>query len=256
MAKKSVKKLIKTLWQLKIIYDSSHIGAYSAQAVLFLLISLVPLAMLFVMVVTAVQHADLFGTGKILSSLIVPHTGSHLAALLKQAKQQATFPLVSVTSVFLVWTATKGMRCVAQGINVIYGTRGGLKQGVQAAVYTFGAFAAVVGTVLLWNALGRKIALEAAVFAPMTAVFALGYKIFSPPPQRLCHQLAGAATAAAGWIVFTRGYGLYIRYFPGYSAVYGSFGAVVLAVLWLYVCINILLTGALINKILAHNRER
>ncbi|MEG0019288.1 MAG: YhjD/YihY/BrkB family envelope integrity protein, partial [Oscillospiraceae bacterium] len=59
----------------------------------------------------------------------------------------------------------------------------------------------------------------------------------------------GAAIASGGWLIFSFGYSIYINYFSSYASLYGSLGALMLFMLWLYMCMNILLVGALINKL-------
>ena len=68
-------------------------------------------------------------------------------------------------------------------------------------------------------------------------------------------HLPGAMVASAGWIVYSFGYSVYIKHFSSYSALYGSLGAVMLFMLWLYMCMNILLCGALLNKISADGKK-
>ena len=87
------------------------------------------------------------------------------------------------------------------------------------------------------------------LFTSLWMLFAFAYKSLAKNPLSFRNQLFGAAVAAAGWILYTFGYSVYIRYFSRYSTLYGAFGAVMLFMLWLYMCMNILLCGALINKI-------
>ena len=60
--------------------------------------------------------------------------------------------------------------------------------------------------------------------------------------------LAGAFFAAACWIIFSIAYSVYIDTFSDYTYFYGSLTAVVLLMLWVYICMNIFLYGAQINK--------
>ena len=61
-------------------------------------------------------------------------------------------------------------------------------------------------------------------------------------------HLPGAAFASGGWILFSYFYSLYIIHFPAVSYLYGSLAALVLMMLWLYICMTILLLGAEVNK--------
>ena len=66
---------------------------------------------------------------------------------------------------------------------------------------------------------------------------------------RIFTHLPGAVLSSLGWVVFSKGYSLYIEHFPRASAVYGSLAAVCLIMLWLYFCMVILLFGAVYNKL-------
>ena len=95
----------------------------------------------------------------------------------------------------------------------------------------------------------------AILFAALTFIFAAAYTTLAKSCISFKNQLAGAAFAASGWMVFSFGYSVYIRHFSRYSALYGSFGAVMLFLLWLYMCMNIMLCGALINKLRAEKKK-
>lgn len=51
------------------------------------------------------------------------------------------------------------------------------------------------------------------------------------------------------WIVFTGGFRLYLEYFNTYNRAYGSLGAVIILMLWLYLTAVVLLIGAAVNAV-------
>ena len=51
------------------------------------------------------------------------------------------------------------------------------------------------------------------------------------------------------WILFSFGFRLYLRYFDSYAATYGSLGAVIILMLWLYLTALVILIGGAINAI-------
>ena len=69
------------------------------------------------------------------------------------------------------------------------------------------------------------------------------------PRGRLRQQFPGAVLASLGWTVVTFGFSIYVTYFNGFS-MYGSLTTIVILLIWLYVCMNLVLVGAYINKIL------
>lgn len=65
---------------------------------------------------------------------------------------------------------------------------------------------------------------------------------------------AGSITATIVWLVGTWVFGLYVRNFGNFGALYGALGAVIVFVFWLYISAYILLLGAELNQVLAGKR--
>ena len=64
-------------------------------------------------------------------------------------------------------------------------------------------------------------------------------------------EVPGALFTSVLWILFSYLFSIYIDYFTNFSSVYGSLTYIVLFMLWMYVCMDILFLGALINRFLA-----
>lgn len=62
----------------------------------------------------------------------------------------------------------------------------------------------------------------------------------------------GSLFAALTWIVLTLGFGFYVANFGDYNATYGSLGAVVVLLTWLYLSAYVLLLGAELNAECEH----
>lgn len=62
--------------------------------------------------------------------------------------------------------------------------------------------------------------------------------------------LAGGVVAAVAFDLTKRGFGLYIRQFPTYTAVYGAFAAFPIFLIWIYLSWLVALVGATITSIL------
>src|SRR5262249_12310091 len=58
----------------------------------------------------------------------------------------------------------------------------------------------------------------------------------------------GALIAVALWIVMSLGFQFYLRFFDTYNATYGSLGAVIILMLWLYITGAAILIGAEVNS--------
>ena len=66
----------------------------------------------------------------------------------------------------------------------------------------------------------------------------------------------GSLFAALMWLGLTIGFGIYVANFGNYNATYGSLGAVVVTLTWLYLSSYILLFGAELNSELEHQTAR
>lgn len=69
-------------------------------------------------------------------------------------------------------------------------------------------------------------------------------------------SLPGATVATLMWFGATFGFGLYVTRFANYSQVYGSLGAAIALMAWLYIIAFSVLTGAEFNAQLAANRRK
>jgi membrane protein len=62
----------------------------------------------------------------------------------------------------------------------------------------------------------------------------------------------GSLFFAIGWVLLTLGFGFYVSHFGNYNVTYGSLGAVIVLVTWLYLSSFILLFGAEFNSEIEH----
>ena len=85
------------------------------------------------------------------------------------------------------------------------------------------------------------------VFAVLFAVFLVLYKVLPNRKATFKSQLPGAFMIAVAWMIFSYGFSLYFAFFPDFGNMYGSLTALIMVMLWLYVCMNLLLYGAEIN---------
>ncbi|MEG1800660.1 MAG: YihY/virulence factor BrkB family protein, partial [Oscillospiraceae bacterium] len=184
---------------------------------------------------------------------------------------RSNIPLASVTTIFLLWAGSKGVRSIAYGIQNIYDSPA--EHGyIKTVAYSLGYVIIFIVTVTLSMVVlvfasplenvvhsllqGRGAVILAVInlrsiifFVSLTFLFAIAYKSLAKSDMSFWQQLPGAAIASGGWLAFSFGYSIYITYFSNYASLYGSLGALMLFMLWLYMCMNILLVGALINKL-------
>ena len=100
--------------------------------------------------------------------------------------------------------------------------------------------------VLLWTAMRWVISALTSV-----AIIAVIYHFGVPRTQPWHSVLPGAALATAIWFPATLMFGWYITHVSDYNRIYGSLGAVIALMVWLYIVTLIVLFGAEINALLS-----
>ena len=173
-----------------------------------------------------------------------------------------------------IFAARNGAGSVIIALNVAYEvkeTRGFVRLTVLAMMMTMlaaiGSILAAVAIAVLGriaeflpNAPGFAIILGKIVFylfvASAGAAGAATLYRFAPdqPDAKWLWITPGSILAAAGWLILTIGFGTYVVEFGKYNAIYGSLGAVVVMLTWLYLSSYVLLVGAELNSELAKER--
>lgn len=64
----------------------------------------------------------------------------------------------------------------------------------------------------------------------------------------------GAFTAIVLWLLFSFGFRFYLSFFDRYARTYGSLGAVIILLLWLYLTATVILVGGVINGVIRDMR--
>ena len=170
-----------------------------------------------------------------------------------------------------LWAASNGMGAITQALNVSYDlkeSRPWWKQRLVAILLTIALSVLVIAALLLilWGGrfadfvaahyqLGAffptawKIIQWPLVFAFMVTSFALIY-YFAPDvkDQNWKWLTPGAAIGVVLWLLVSFGFKIYLHYFNSYNATYGSLGAVIILMLWLYFTGTSILIGSEINS--------
>lgn len=181
-----------------------------------------------------------------------------------------TAALISITAITALWSASRGVFGILNGINTILGSdehRSYIRRRCTAIFYTFLLIIALFLTLGLqvfgrtimdasqhWNpwlhGLISKMVQLRSVFtlSVLALIFVMIYAFFPARPMHLRNVIPAALLAAIGWLLFSYFFSIYIDYGGG-SMFYGNMAILVLAMLWLYCCMCILFFGAVICRI-------
>lgn len=112
----------------------------------------------------------------------------------------------------------------------------------------FGSIAEAAG----FGEAGRKLVAIARYPVGMAALLAATLLLYSRGPaatrRRLVEHLPGALLAALLWVLASLGFSLYVSKFNSYDATYGTLGAVIVLLVWIYVISIAMLIGAVVNR--------
>jgi membrane protein len=100
---------------------------------------------------------------------------------------------------------------------------------------------------LAWNILRWPV-----IVALLIVAIALLYYVAPDVEQRWQWITPGAACAVIGWLLASPGFSFYVNRFGSYNATYGSIGAVIVLLTWMYVSGLFILIGVEINAEIEH----
>lgn len=247
--------------------SGDHVSAYAAQGAYFLMLSFIP----FVLFLTTFIRYTPLTYNVVRDAIIgfVPHNlQSFLLSILGDVYMRSS-AIAPLTAIVALWSAGKGVQSITNGLNTIYHvkeTRNWLITRIYSVFYTMlFVIALIVSLILLvlgtriqaviagylpvlGEIIGRIIgARTLLVFAVLFLVFLFLYKQLPNRKATLKSQVPGALLTAIAWSVFSYGFSFYFELVPNFSNMYGNLTAVIMVMLWLYVCMNLLLYGAETN---------
>lgn len=246
----------------------ARISAYAAYAVYFTVLSVFPMLMLLLSII----HFLPIETDILLKSIsaFVPSTFQPLVqSIITDLDQRTTTTLVSVTAVSTLWSSSKGIYGLYQGLNNVYHTtevRGYIMRKGLCLLYTF-FFVIVIVLILMLLVFGNQLQILLLHLLPilqefssiisflrsllsvflLMCFFMVVYQVFPSKKLRLMAQLPGALFTTVCWMGLSFGFSIFIDNFGNYSYMYGSLTTIILLMLWLYLCMNIVLFGGAIN---------
>lgn len=253
-----------------------RVDAYAAQVAFFMLLATVPLLILLFSLTSflPVSGAEFLNAFKNLFPSLV---GSLFEDLIQNVFENASSVMTSFSAVAVIWSASKGVYCIVGGLNSVFEikeSRGSLKVRFLSVFYTL-AFILFLVAALLLMVFGSFIAdLISARFPEFTSLinmisslrfviglllftffFALVFKVLPNRKASFSSQLPGAVISAVGWVMFSFIFSFYVNNFSNYANIYGSLAAIVVFMLWLYICMFILFCGAELNLLVEKVQE-
>ena len=192
------------------------------------------------------------------------------------AKSGAKLSLGFVLSVAVaLWSANAGMKAIMDALNVVYDEKEkrsfirlnllSLGLTLAAILVLIVALAAVVVAPILLSFIGLKGSAGALIailrwpllLGLVVAALAVLYRYGPSRREPRWEWLSvGAAGAAIAWLICSVLFSWYIANFGNYNATYGSLGAVIGMMMWMWISAIVILLGAEINAEIEHQTAR
>lgn len=193
-----------------------------------------------------------------------------LEPILERPKKEIGWGLF-ISIVISIWSANKGTSALFQGVNIAYDEtdgRGIIKKNLLSLLFTMGglfigliSLLIVIFFPLLVKNLGLNPELEAIlkwfrwVFLGFILILNLTM-IYKIAPFRTSPRFSwvswGAIIGSLFWLAGSMLFSWYVSNFGSYDDLYGSFAAVAILMLWLFLTAFIVLMGAEINSEMEH----
>ena len=238
----------------------AQIPAHAAGAAFFLVLSLLPLTTLLLAVLqyTVFRPEDVLA---LLSRIAPDEVLPLFARFLLRSYQTSGAAVISVSAIAAAWSASKGIYGMARGLNAVLElpeTRGYMRVRLLCLGHMLLFVLGLVLTLLL-HVFGQKLlsvltekGLPIARLASfLLELFCVLYLALPNRRQKLPAVFPGALCAAAAWLAFSALFSLYVSRFARSFALYGSLAVMVLTMLWVYICVEIVFYGALLNRLIA-----
>ena len=245
---------------------------FAASATFWMIISVVPFLMV---IMTAIQFIPGLDKGTVESTLIsaapdMPQFRYLILSVTDNLYITAPSAVLSITAAMALWSASAGVYAIENGIMKIYGNLNQSsypRKRLRAVWFTF-LFLLLFLLSLILLILGDAIQRLIEEYLPMIARitshilgfraliafaflfsgFMLVYRVMPGRTTTVRRHYPGALFAAGGWLVLSYLFSIYFTYFRNISYMYGSLGAIVLLMFWMFVVICLLFFGAEINS--------
>ena len=248
----------------------------AAQLSYYFLLSLFPLLIFLTSVIGLVIgkessiRQNLFGY---LSHVMPPTAFKLIESTMQEVAAASSGSKISFGILAALWAASNGMGAITEALNVAYDvkeSRPWWKQRLTAIGLTT-ALSVVIITALVLVLSGGRIAATFAATYGLASAFTSTWKILQWPialatmlfafamiyyfapdvrDQKWVWITPGAVLGVVLWLLVSFGFRLYLNYFDSYSKTYGSLGAVIVLMLWLFFTGAAVLIGGELNAVI------
>ena len=247
--------------------NKHSISEYTAQCAYYTVLSFIPF---LVLIVTLIQYTGI--SQSLLFSImqkIIPETMTDTTIGIIQEVYSKSIGTISISAFFVLWSAKRSFYALSKGLHKIYETDkeyNFLFMQIKSLVMTVFLVLTIV-SVLVLSVFGNSIIdfmiekynisnnvagifhiSKIGVYFVLFIVLLLMYRFVPGHKKSIFKQIPGAIIGTLGWYLISFVFSIYLKAFKGFSVMYGSLTTIVLAMMWVYFCMYIILIGAEINN--------
>jgi len=247
--------------------QNDNINVYAASIAFFTFLSIIPMLLLIcsMLPLTPITETDFL---QVLLNMMPESIDPFVSTLVSEVYSKS-FGTISITAIFTVWSAAKGVMALIRGLNAVNGVKdkkGYLRLCLRAIFFTIvfliaimlSLFILVFGRVIMNLVTSNLPQINTIVNAILdlrflfvwiilTIIFVLMYVFIPNKKQKFVYQIPGAIFSSISWSLFSWGFSLYINSYDAYN-MYGSLATIIIIMLWLYTSLYFLLIGANMNR--------
>jgi membrane protein len=257
--------LLKLLWHR---IEEDDINGLSAQLAYFFLLSLFPLLIVLFSLLPyfSIPHQDML----VMIRDFAPVEAMELIEKnVQEIMTHRSGGLLSIGIIGTIWSSSNGINAIVLAFNKAYNvkeSRSFLVSRGMAILLTFGMIFVLILAIVI-PVFGREIGmflfsklgytsefinlwdtLSWLVSAIILFLIFTGLYWIAPNVKLKCRSaFPGATFATVGWIISSMGLSYYVKNFSNFSFTYGSIGAIIVLMIWLYISAFIIILGGEIN---------
>ncbi|MBU5592524.1 YihY/virulence factor BrkB family protein [Clostridium sp. MSJ-4] len=254
-------------------FNEDEIFALASQLAYSLVLSFFPF-LIFLLTIIGFLSLDSAQVLIALEAFLPNNVYELISSIVLDIVESQNGSLLSFSLILSIWSASTGFGAVIKGLNKAYDeqeNRGFIRVKLISILFTVSIVAIIIvnlillvfgnvigGLLLKYEYVSRDVIIWVWGFLKYVIIifttnflFAVLYRY--TPARRLTWKevIPGAVFTTVNWIIVSLGFSYYVNNFNNFSRFYGSIGAVIVLMIWVFLSSIIILLGGEINALIA-----
>lgn len=256
--------------------EKHHVNEYAIQCAYYVILSFIPFLILLFSIIqfTNIGQETIFFWVK---EIFPGNISEFVEGIIREASFKS-IGTISISIIFLLWSAGKGFFALCKGFHYIYETPKEynywflkLKSIICIIIFiimivlvllivTFGG---IIADFIKDKYMGLSTPINIILklrwlwqFLLLFVIFMLMYKFVPKHKVKFKSQVPGAFLGSIAWYVLSWAFSIYLDIFKNFSIIYGSLTSIMLLMIWVYWCMYFILIGAEINAFIEQRNKK